>query len=301
MQSHVPRRHQAQWHLLGMGRTPDNICWWASFSTATVSFIIATFRSHWEVIKMKSQGTGPRVPKQPRNHACIICWQPFVHLPGRGLHICASHILTTLDRLCASVCTCSPVFFEGRSTWVGRNIVPFLIRLRGRERNQTSLAQIYQWTASAVDMQAVNNNINNCCCLFILVNFCDIRMYNNWCMWVDLVALGLAHLSSCIVRLMHLKLLTWGDLQKISKIVIGWLIERSIDVNICGLFIDWDSYSCLIDDKINCDWLWQLWILCRTIIMGSLGKTTKKIWTKNPLKSSVVTPYLLMFFAILNW
>jgi len=167
-----------------------------------------------------------------------------------------------LDRICASVCTCSPVFCERRSTWVGRNIVPFLIRLRGRERNQTSLAQIYQWTASAVDMQAVNNNINNninnCCCLFILVNFCDIRMYNNWCMWLNVIALGHPHLSSCIVRLMHLKLLTWGDLQKISNIVIGWLIERSIDVNICGLFIDWDSYSCLIDEN-------SLWLTMTTL------------------------------------
>jgi len=189
------------------------------------------------------------VPK-PRNQACIIRSKPSVRLPGHGfLHICASsHIMTTMDRIyCASICTCSPVFCERRSIWVGRNIVPFFIRLRGRERNQTSLAQIYQWTASASGMQAVNNNNNNniniinCCCLFILVNFCDIRMYNNWCMWLDVLALGHVHLSSCIVRLMHLKPLKWGDLQKISNIVIGWLIERSIDVNICGLFIDKNS------------------------------------------------------------
>ena len=33
MQSHARRKHQAQWHLLGMGPTPDNICcWWESFS-----------------------------------------------------------------------------------------------------------------------------------------------------------------------------------------------------------------------------------------------------------------------------
>jgi len=281
MQSHVRRRHQAQWHLLGTAPTPDNICW-----------------GHWEFIKTK-KGHGTDRPK-PRNQACIICWQPCLHLPGRGLmHICASHILTTMDRICASVCTCSPVFCEGR-----RNLVPFLIRLRGRERNQTSLAQIHQWTASASGTQAVNNNnnnINNCCCLFILVNFCDIRMYNNWCMWVDMVALGLPHLSSCIVRLMHLKLLTWGDLQKISNIVIGWLIKRSIDVNICGLFIDWDSYSCLIDEQNS------LWLTMTTLDpvqnnhRGIFGKDDKENLNQKSPQNSVSTPYLLMFFAIHNW
>jgi len=146
-QSPARRRRQAQWHLLGMVPTPDNICW-----------------SHWEVIETKSQGTeSARVPK-PRNQACIISLKP-----------CASHILTTTmgrtsamtyvhtwytsdDRTCAtSVCTCE-------STRSGQgNVVPFFYKTEVHwwKTNQTSLAQIYQWSASASGTQAVNKNNNN--------------------------------------------------------------------------------------------------------------------------------------------
>jgi len=190
-QSHVPRKHQAQWHLQGKDPIPDNICW-----------------SHWKVIKMKGPGTDQRVPKPRSQKTDLISY------------IC---------------CTCYGV----RSTWVGRNIVPFFIRLRGWDRNQTSLAQIYQWrTASASDMQAVNNNIIKCCCcLFILVNFCDIRMYNNWCMWVNVGEHGRCTLILMYCQTNAFKTFNVGYLQKISNIVICWLIERSIDVNICGLII----------------------------------------------------------------
>ena len=167
-----------------------------------------SFRSHWKVIKMKGPGTDQRVPKPRSQKTDLISY------------IC---------------CTCYGV----RSTWVGRNIVPFFIRLRGWDRNQTSLAQIYQWrTASASNMQAVNNNIIKCCCcLFILVNFCDIRMYNNWCMWVNVGEPGRCTLILMYCQTNAFKTFNVGYLQKISNIVICWLIERSIDVNICGLII----------------------------------------------------------------